>query len=446
MTTSVDIRLCNSCARLANPGVRSRGTGIADAVVSRFGCSKLQEPAFWSKWVVRMRILYALDSYRPNIDGVAVSVERQALGLLKRGHDVAILAPSQAFEDYEEEYAGVKIFRVHSIRLILDRWRLVIHPLETVERVFDAHSPDVVVATLPFPLNKAAIEIGKKRGLPIVGITGTMPEWLIYNVTLLKPFSRMLNSTIWRHIVSCYDQCDIVVAVSSTAENLLLQHNIHRPTTVISNGVPLRDFRPRPRARKLAERLGIPDKPCVLYTGRLDSEKCMDVWIKAIPTVIRSVDAHFVVGGDGSERGHLIAAVAKMGLADRVTFTGFLEYRDYCQLYSLATVFAIASPSELQSIVTLEAASSGLPIVAVNAGALPELVDDGRNGFLFDEGNSEQMAGSLISILTSPELARRLGQESRRIAEKHDFENSILKYEALYKKVLTDAASTNVRR
>lgn len=392
-----------------------------------------------------MRILYALDSYRPNIDGVAISIERQALGLSRRGHDVAIVAPGQRYADYEEDCDGIRVLRVRSIRLVLDRWRLVIGPLKTVEKLFDDYRPDIVVITLPFPLNRAALDVGRRRGLPIVGITGTMPEWLIYNVAPLKPFSRILSSRLWRYIASYYDQCDMVVAVSSTAESLLLEHGLKRPTSVISNGVQLLDFRPRRRDQKLAERLRIPNKPCVLYTGRLDSEKCMDVWIKAIPIVLKSVNAHFIVGGDGSERARLTAAVSKMGLADHVTFTGFLDYHDYCHLYSLASVFAISSPAELQSIVTLEAASSGLPIVAVNAGALPELVCHGRNGYLFDEGDSQGMAENLIAILDNPDLGRRLGQESRRIAEKHDFESSILKYEKLYSSILTRDADSAYR-
>lgn len=383
-----------------------------------------------------MRILYALDSYRPNIDGVAISIERQARGLCRRGHEVAIAAPGQRFEDYEEKLDDIPVYRMRSVRLLLDRWRLVLLPHGAAERLVDRFRPDIVVVSLPFPLNRSLLDAGKKRGVSIVGISGTMPEWLIYNVSFLKPFSKTVNSKIWHYIASYYNKCDTVVAVTATARNLLLDHGLTRPVTVISNGVQLKDFKPRQRDEALAERLHVPDKPTVLYTGRLDSEKCMDVWIKAIPVVLKFLDAHFIIGGDGSERARLIDAVGRMGLSDRVTFTGFLEFNDYRLLYSLANVFAIASPSELQSIVTLEAASSGLPLVAVNAGALPELVREGHNGYLFEEGNSQQMAEAIIAILTSPDLARRMGQGSRQLVEAHDFARTLQEYERLYRGML----------
>ncbi len=383
-----------------------------------------------------MKILYALDSYRPNIDGVAVSIERQALRLSARGHEAAIIAPGQRFEDYEERNSDILVFRVHSVKLILDRWRLVVLPQSTVDRLVESFKPDLVVVTLPFPLNSAVLEAARKHFVPVVGITGTMPEWLFYNVAFLKPFSKALSAEVWRRIVNYYNKCDMVVAVTATARDLLLDHGLRLPTKVISNGVQLDDFRPRPRDRALADLLGIPDKPCVLYTGRLDSEKCMDIWIKAIPEVLKHVGAHFIIGGDGSEKGRLMDAVSKMGLSDHVTFTGFLDFADYRQLYSLATVFAISSPAELQSIVTLEAASSGLPVVAVNAGALPELVHEGKNGYLFVEGDSRQMAEALTAILSNPDVASRMGRASRRVAEAHDLDYCVSEYENLYRRLL----------
>jgi glycosyltransferase involved in cell wall biosynthesis len=89
----------------------------------------------------------------------------------------------------------------------------------------------------------------------------------------------------------------------------------------------------------------------------------------------------------------------------------------------------------LQSIVTLEAAASGLPIVGVNAGALPELVRDGLNGYLFEEGNETVMAEKLILLLGDSRKLKTMGQESRRIASNHDLNVSIEKYEHLYRSV-----------
>lgn len=220
---------------------------------------------------------------------------------------------------------------------------------------------------------------------------------------------------------------------------MLLRHGLERPGYVISNGVSLTRFCPRPRDSALAQRFGLDDRPVVLYAGRLDAEKRMDVWLKGAAALKRmGVQARFLIVGDGSERDKLESDAAELGIADDVVFAGFLDDDDYARAYSLASVFAIASPAELQSIVTLEAAASGLPIVAVNAGALPELVGEGGNGWLFADGDAEGIARALARVLANPLAAARMGERSRQIAERHGIERSITKYERLFASLLRD--------
>lgn len=388
-----------------------------------------------------MRVLYTLDQYRPNIDGVAVSIERQALGLASRGHDVAIVAPGQRFADYEEIVDGATIFRVKAIKVLRDRWRVAVAPYQAVKRAVETFSPDVIVINVPLPLNLSASKVAREFDLPLVGITGTMPEWIIYNIGILKPFSRRLHPKLWEMLTKYYNRCDLVVGVTPTAIGYLNDHGLTKPSMVVSNGVQLDKFCARPRDEDLAARLSVPDKPTVLYTGRLDAEKCMDVWVKAIPPVVREIDAHFIIGGDGVLRHRLEQLVAQLGVSRHVTFPGFLDEDEYSQLYSLADVFAIASPAELQSIVTLEAAASGLPIVAVNAGALPELVQEGRNGFLFEPGRSDQMAEHLVRLLRDDVLRRRMGRESRVIACQHDLRQTVREYEKVLEQVVDGRAT-----
>lgn len=382
-----------------------------------------------------MRILYALDSYRPSIDGVGVSIERQAIGLASRGHEVAIIAPGQDLTDSEEKEGDLTIFRVRAVKILLDKWRLAVAPRQSVERAITRFAPNVVVVNLPLLLNWTSAGLAKKHGLPLVGITGTMPEWILYSIGMLRPLSRFLHPKLWKLLTCYYNQCDLVVAVTPTALGYLNDHGLTKPSRVISNGVQLDKFCPQIRDEDLAERLRAPEKPTVLYAGRLDAEKCMDVWVKAIPHILREVDAHFIIGGDGADRPRIEEMVTQLGISQHVTFPGFLGDDSYHRLYSLASVFAITSPAELQSIVTLEAAASGLPIVAVNAGALPELVQTGRNGFLFEPGNSEEMARYIVRLLKDPVQCRRMGRESRVIAHQHDLNSTVREYERAYEEV-----------
>lgn len=383
-----------------------------------------------------MRILYALNSFRPHIDGVSISIERQAIGLARRGHEIAIAAPSPSFSSRVDDSAPYRLYSFRSIPLDQSSRRVPLFSRRRVIHALHEFQPDAVVVSVPFLLSRTVCQVARERGFPLIGITSMMPEWFYYNVALLGPLARFLNRGLWQIITNYYNQCDHVIGVTATALDFLTRHGLRQPSTVISNGVPLGTFHPRPRDERLAWRLGVPDKPTVLYVGRLDAEKCMDVWVRAIPRILARVDAHFIIGGDGSERQALERLVEGLGASSHVSFVGFRSDEEYPSIFSLADVFAISSPVELQSIVTLEAAASGLPIVAARAGALPELIQDGKNGRLFRPSDPADLADTVVEVLASPERRQAMGLAAQQTARQHDFDLILDRYERLYKRVI----------
>lgn len=394
------------------------------------------EPTQLETGLAPMRILFALNAFRPLIDGVGVSIERQANALADRGHQIAILAPATRFADTVDIFPNYRLYRFRAIPLPRRGQRMPVLPGRGVTRAIEDFRPDVVVVNQPFLLSRATWHAARERGIPLVGIISMMPEWFYYNLPTLRPLAGMIDLGVWRMMASYYNECDHVVGVTVTARELLVRYGLRAASSVISNGVPLGQFQPRPRDQQLAADLGVPDKPTVLYAGRLDAEKCMSVWIRAIPLVRERIDAHFVVGGEGNEREFLEALAAQLGVSRAVSFVGFQPDGRYPRLFSLGDVFAITSPAELQSVVTLEAAASGLPIVAARAGALPELVRDDENGRLVARDDPAALAAALVEILSDPERRHRLGKASRRIAEFHDFGQSVDAYELVYRAVV----------
>jgi glycosyltransferase involved in cell wall biosynthesis len=392
-----------------------------------------------------MRILFALNSFRPHIDGVSVSIERQANGLSARGHDITVIAPSPQFSSYLDTSGSFPVHRLRTLAVSGEHRRFPVFPGGAVRRALSDFRPDAVVVSLPFLLSRTTWNEARRQGYPVVGITSVMPEWFYYNFSSLRPFVRLIHEGLWGIITDYYNRCDHVVGVTTTALNFLVARGLRRPTSVISNGVPLDRFVPRPRDPELASRFSIPNKPTVLYAGRLDADKCMEVWLQAIPRVLEKIDAHFVVGGDGNERGRLERLSRELGVGDAVTFVGFLSEQDYPRLFSMADVFAISSPAELQSVVTLEAAASGLPIVAARAGALPEIVADGRNGRLVEPGDSSSFAEAIIQVLDDPRGRAAMARASRKVALEHDLQRTVEKYEEIYLEV-SQAKATDDRR
>ena len=147
-----------------------------------------------------------------------------------------------------------------------------------------------------------------------------------------------------------------------------------------------------------------------------------------------SLEATLDIVGDGDQRRALEALARELGLESRVIFHGRTDETELRSLLTRASVFAIASIAELQSIATMEAMASGLPIVAANAVALPHLVHHGENGYLFEPGNADEMAARLTDVLTAaPEERLRMQQASLKGVEIHDINRTLDTFEALYR-------------
>ena len=155
------------------------------------------------------------------------------------------------------------------------------------------------------------------------------------------------------------------------------------------------------------------DKNRIIFVGRLTAEKQVEVILEAMTKLDPALEATFDIVGGGDQRKQLENLATQLGIADRVTFHGRTTDEQLRALLSRASVFTIASIAELQSIATMEAMASALPIVAADAVALPHLVHDGENGYLFEPGNADALAARLTDVLTaSPGEYARMQQAS----------------------------------
>lgn len=214
------------------------------------------------------------------------------------------------------------------------------------------------------------------------------------------------------------------------------------PIEAVSNGIDLSMFSPGPASEKLYFKYGIPrDRPVLLYVGRLDAEKHLHVLVEAIAKLLQKVDAHLVIVGHGNERERLENLTRGLDIENSVTFTGKITNEELPMIHKVGTVFCMPSPAELQSIATLEAMATGLPVVAVNAGALSELCQDGRNGYLYKLDDDAMMAKALEKILTDEKLRKKMASQSLAIAKEHDINHTLDRFEAIYTKLIKEKSS-----
>jgi len=156
--------------------------------------------------------------------------------------------------------------------------------------------------------------------------------------------------------------------------------------------------------------------------------------------------AHIVITSTGPAEAELRARVDALNLQERVTFSGFVSDEDLISLYRLADIFAIPSEADLQSLATMEAMAVGLPIVAANAHALPELVHHEENGFLFSPGNSDEMAHYLDILLRDSHIRKSMGARSLEIVAEHDITIILDQWETLYQRLITEFAEARKRK
>ena len=162
----------------------------------------------------------------------------------------------------------------------------------------------------------------------------------------------------------------------------------------------------------------------------------MGVVIEAFKKVVQALpDAKMVVVGDGVDRIRLEKVVSGLGLDKSIKFLGRVLPPDLYELYKVGDVFATASEIETQGIVLIEAAATGLPLVAVNAGAVAEVCLNNRNGFLCEPEDVNAIAKALIKILSDKKIREEFSKASLEIAGEHDLEKTIDKFINIYQKV-----------
>ncbi|MEQ8176560.1 MAG: glycosyltransferase [Syntrophomonadaceae bacterium] len=383
-----------------------------------------------------MRILIGSESFYPNVSGVAVTARNLASYLAERGHQVAVLAPSVRPANGHEIYPeGFSVYRFSSIRNPFRKgFRVTMHPYKKILGIVRAWKPDVIHLQDPASICSCLAKAARQCGVPVVISHHFTLDYIMSYLNLLKPLQNYSNAQLTRYFKDFYNRCQYVVCPSELVKDWLVSVGVTTPVTVVSNGVNLERFYSYEAPNSTRTSLGLPNLPIILYVGRIDREKSLDTLVKAAPTILNKRPAHFVFCGGGSLLERLKKQTARSGLADYITFCGQLDHQDETlpRIYQLADCFVMPSCCETQSIVTLEAMAAGLPIVAAAAGALPELVANGENGYLFRPGDHHDLARKVGLILDNPALAQQMGMRSFERVLKHDINLNMRQIEHIY--------------
>jgi glycosyltransferase involved in cell wall biosynthesis len=406
-----------------------------------------------------LRIMIVTDQYAPMVGGVPTVTRELARGLAERGHRVSVVVPATSWRtkakakaakaDAEPDAPAAAgepaVIRGRSVRWPwYEGARLGLLSPGTARSLLAKGAPGrpgVVHVHSPLTLGLAARRAARKHGIPLVYTNHYLPANVHptpdQGVGRTPRGGTVFDALFYRYLTWFASGCDLVTAPSQTALGLLRGHGLRARSEVVSNGVDLGTYAAGPPDSDLAARYGIPCEgddtpPVVLCVGRLSPEKRADLLIEAL-SLMADASVVLVLAGTGPDERRLRDRAASLNVAARVRFTGYVQPADLPGLYRLGTVFAVASEAELQSLVTMEAMAAALPVVAVAAGALPELVKHGENGMLARPGDAEGLAAALGQLCRDKDLRTAMGASSLRMIAAHDRHCQLARWEFLYR-------------
>lgn len=380
-----------------------------------------------------LRILIGADTFAPDINGAARFAERLAAGLVQRGHDVHVSAPNQAYrrsKPHTEIIEGERmtLHRLPSVRWAPHDWLRFVWPWRSkhwARTVLDRVNPDVVHIQSHIVIGRGLARIARQRGIPVIATNHVMAENILEHTTMPDVVNRFITKHAWADAKRTFDLTRAVTTPTRRAADFL------ESTVAVQNVIPVSCGIDRSQYTPV---MGAREKNRIVFVGRLTAEKQVEVILQAMTKLDPALDTTFDIVGGGDQRKQLENLANQLGLGDRVTFHGRTTDAELRAILSRASLFVIASIAELQSIATMEAMASALPIVAADAVALPHLVHDGENGYLFEPGNVDELAARLTDVLTAaPAEFERMQQASLDGVIIHDINRTLDTFEALYR-------------
>lgn len=398
-----------------------------------------------------MKIVIATAVYYPQINGVAVFSHNLAQGLVARGLEVLVICPSQTGRSYTQVVDGVKVCYLKSVDVkvypdqiheIPKKRRLFyrhglkvsVFPKREVAEILTDFQPDVVHVQVSDPVGLSVVSWARKHGVPVVTTEHNQPEVLTDPLHVPRILKKPANALLYSYFRNRQSKSDFVTMPTKQAIYNLLSRGreLGVPVAAVSNGVDLSRFKPGKAPAVIYEKYGLMcDAPTVLYVGRVDPEKKVGLVIEAFLKA-DTPGAQLVIVGDGVDKARL---ARKYGDVDAVKFLGRVVGSDLYELYKVGWVFATASEIETQGIVLIEAAACGLPLVAVDAGAVSEVCIDEENGYLCESGSVPEIAAAMKKILTDDILRAKFSKKSLAVAKEHDFETTLDRFINIYNKV-----------
>lgn len=391
-----------------------------------------------------MRIALFSECYTPVPNGVVTSIVNLRQTLRAWGHTVYVFAPGTPQMDDDEH-----IFRLPELPFPKHPYHFA-RPFPRIKTNFPELEIDVIHCQHPFVVGKLGAELADKYNIPMVYTAHSRYDVMMASAK--SPVLRSMAPKAMQGLVRRFcSHADYIIAPSKHTRDALIEDGIRARYVVIPSGV--RPPAPRPEARAiLRSQLGIePDKPTLLYLGRLGPEKRVDILLESA-AMLRHIglpepqrDFHIILAGDGQCRHDLEVQAQELGLQNRVTFAGMIPREEVGDWYAASDIFLFPSAVETQGMVLVEAMATGLPCIAVSDGGASEMVVEGETGFCVPQ-TCHAFAKAIHRLIADPEMCKAFGEAGQKRAERYTPEAMAKRVLDVYEKAIARPHAPHLSR
>lgn len=388
-----------------------------------------------------MNIGIFTDTYKPNINGVVTSISIKKRELESLGNKVYIIAPCEP--EYVEEEENV--MRLKSFTFTYQpEYRLAYPPSSKVLKEIDKLKLNIIHAETPFSSGLLAVYVAKRLKIPLVHTYHTLfPEYVHY-LKMPEKWSKKMAEKI--SAIYC-NMCDHIIAPSTDVEKELIRYGVKKGISVIPTGIDTSSFKEK-KTNHIRKRYDIDENTNImLYVGRLGKEKNIDFLLDVFANLKEKakMPLKFILVGDGPYKEELQKKAEDLGIREYLIFAGYVSRDEIVSYYREANAFIFASKTETQGLVILEAMAANIPVVAVKASGVEDMIKNNYSGILTKE-NVKEFTDKLLYVLTNDKFREKIVDNASEVSEEFSPARTFRKMFVLYEDLKATKFTHKLRR
>ena len=397
-----------------------------------------------------MKILMLTWEYPPRVvGGIARVVHDLSHRLIKDGHDVILVTYKERnVEDFEND-GGVKVYRVNNYMINPNNFidwimQLNFNLISKATEIISKEGPFDVIHAHDWLVTYAAKTLKDAFKIPIIATIHATESGR--NSGIHDETQRYINDSEW---LLTYESTEVIVNSNYMKNELQRLFGLpYEKINVVPNGVNLNLYNGVERDYNFRRQYAADNEKIILYVGRLVYEKGVQNLIAAMPKILNGYhDSKLIIAGKGGMLDELRDEVRRLGIDNKVYFTGYLSLDKITKMYKCADVAVFPSTYEPFGVVALEGMLSGTPVVVSDVGGLNEIVDHRVNGMKSYAGNANSIADSILELLYNPGLCAEIAKNAKaKVKSQYNWNKIAQDTHFIYQKAICQTMAEKQRR